>query len=49
MFTLPDADVAKAKEISKAVWAEEIAKIAAAGKPAQKVFDETLRFLKEFK
>jgi TRAP-type C4-dicarboxylate transport system substrate-binding protein len=49
MFTLPDADVVKAKEISKTVWADEINKLQSAGKPAQKVFDETLRFLKQFK
>jgi TRAP-type C4-dicarboxylate transport system substrate-binding protein len=49
MFTLPESDIIKAKEIARSVWAEEIAKLKAAGKPAQKVFDETLRFLKEYK
>jgi TRAP-type C4-dicarboxylate transport system substrate-binding protein len=48
MFTLPDSDIAKSKEIAKSVWAEEIAKLQSAGKPAQKVFDETLRFLKKY-
>jgi TRAP-type C4-dicarboxylate transport system substrate-binding protein len=49
MFTLPPEDIAKAKEISKSVWAEEIAKLEAKGKPAQKIFDETLRFLAAYK
>ncbi|OGP67474.1 MAG: hypothetical protein A2169_12280 [Deltaproteobacteria bacterium RBG_13_47_9] len=49
MFTLSDGDIAKAKEIGKSVWADEIGKLEAAGKPARKVFDETLRFLKDFK
>jgi TRAP-type C4-dicarboxylate transport system substrate-binding protein len=49
MFTLPEKDIEKSKEISKQVWEEEIAKLEAKGKPARKVFDETLRFLKEFK
>jgi len=49
MFTLPDSDIAKSKEISKAVWAEEINKLQSAGKPAQKIFDETLGFLKKYK
>jgi len=49
VFTLPPEDVAKAKEISKSVWAEEIAQLEAKGKPAQKIFDETLRFLEAYK
>ena len=49
MFTLPEGDIAKSKEISKSVWAKEIAKLEAQGKPAQKIFDETLRFLKAYK
>lgn len=49
MLTLPDADIKKAKEVSKQVWAEEIGKLQGQGKPAQKIFDETLRFLDAFK
>jgi TRAP-type C4-dicarboxylate transport system substrate-binding protein len=49
MFTLSDADVKKAKEISKQVWSEEISKLQGQGKPAQKIFDESLRFLQAYK
>ena len=49
MFTLPDEDIAKAREISKTIWAEEISKLEAAGKPAQAIFDETMRFIEEYK
>jgi len=49
MLMLPDEDIAKSKEIAKKVWAEVIGKLEAKGKPAQKIFDETLRFLKAYK
>ena len=49
MFTFPDEDIAKAKEIAKGVWAKEISKLEAKGLPAQKIFDETLRFLEAYK
>ncbi len=49
MFTLPDNDIVKAKEIAKKVWNEEISRLEAAGKPARKIFEETLRFLSEYK
>ncbi|MDB4443813.1 TRAP transporter substrate-binding protein [bacterium] len=49
MLMLPDEDIAKSKEIAKKVWAEVIGKLEANGKPAQKIFDETLRFLQAYK
>ena len=44
-----EEDIAKSKEIAKGVWADVIGKLEARGKPAQKIFDETLRFLEAYK
>jgi TRAP-type transport system periplasmic protein len=49
MLMLPDSEIAKAKEISKGVWADEIKSLERKGKPAQKVFDETMRFIADYK
>lgn len=49
MFTFPDSDIAKAKEIAKKVWDEELSRLEAAGKPARKIFEETLRLIATYK
>ena len=49
MITLSDQEWAKWVDVSKTVWKSEVAKLEAKGLPAQKVLDETLKFIKEYK